>query len=163
MSRLFLAVLALILSIPGGETSPVAVPGNWQPVKDRTYVGTALYGYMNGGSDEYYGYGFQCLRVLTLSSDGHGYTVEIFRMDTPENARGIYLQHTFKPLRENALELADCDFLSKYQLQAVCGADYISIIFEDGPGAAPGAGIIMNEYLSLLRPEASGEESVPHQ
>jgi len=163
MSRFLITAIALMLSLSGTETSPVAVPDNWQPSKDRTYIGTALYGYMNGGSDEYYEYGFQCLRVLTISSGGHDYTVELFRMDTPENAQGIYLQHTFKPLRENAMELADYDFLSKYQLQAVCGPDYISIIFEDGPEAAPGAEILMNEYLSLLRAKTSGEESVPHQ
>lgn len=161
MIRLFLTAVFAALSMAQEGESPISIPENWNPVKDRTFVGKALYGYMNGGSDEYYEYGFQCLRVVTLVSGGFEYTVEIFRMDGAENAFGIYSQHTFKPLRTDALPEADHDCLSKYQLQAVKGGDYISIVFENGLEASSGADKILAEYLLFL--QAAGEEGVPHQ
>lgn len=146
---LILAAVIAAQAVIAVETAPPSIPDSWTPAKDKTYAGTALYGYMNGGSDEYYEYGFQCLRVVTLTEGEFEYTVEMFRMDTPENAYGIYSQHTFKPLRTDALPQADHDCLSKYQLQAVKGCDYISIIFENGPEASPGAEMILSQYLSL--------------
>jgi len=148
---LLIAAAAAIIALAQNTCADISIPGCWTPSKDKTYAGTALYGYMNGGSDEYYEYGFQCLRVVTLAVGDFEYTVELFRMDTPENAYGIYSQHTFKPLRTDALPQADHDCLSKYQLQATKGCDYISIIFESGPEASSGAERILAQYLSLLK------------
>jgi len=149
------SLLAAIISMAQADNGGNVIPSDWTPSKDRTFEGTALYGYMNGGSDEYLQYGFQCLRVLTLEADGHEYEVEIFRMDTPENAYGIYSQHVFKPLREDSLPQADHDALSNYQLQAVKGAFYISIVFQEGQAAAASADILLKSLCDCISPDSA--------
>ena len=101
---------------------------------ERTFTGTALYGFMNGGSDLYYEYGFKELISREIIYKGEEFTVDLYTMDTPVNAFGIYSIHTYKCLRADSLGRFDCQ--SKYQLQAVDGNTYVSIVFQSGSSAA---------------------------
>ena len=101
---------------------------------ERVFTGTALYGFMNGGADLYYEYGFKELVSREISYKGEEFTVDIYTMDTPLNAFGIYSIHAHKCLRADTLGRFDC--LSKYQLQAVDGNAYVSIVFQSGSKAA---------------------------
>ena len=101
---------------------------------ERTFAGTALYGFMNGGADLYYEYGFKELVTREVVYNGEEFTVDIYTMDTPLNAFGIYSIHAYKCLRADSLGRFDC--LSKYQLQAVDGNSYVSIVFQSGSNAA---------------------------
>lgn len=133
-----LSALALLLpSHAGGQ----------ELLKERIFEGDALYGFMNGGSDLYFEYGFQKLTVKDLQYEGYKYTMEIYRMDTPRNAFGIYSIHIFKPLRVDSLVPGGFDCLSKYQLQAVSEDEYISIVFNDGEKASMGAEKMLVQYL----------------
>lgn len=98
--------------------------------REREFTGTALYGFMNGGSDLFLEYGFQSLRVIELVYQNEEYTVEIYKMPTPEDAFGIYSLHTFKCLQADSIRYFDC--LSAYQLQAAIGNTYFSIVFPSG-------------------------------
>ncbi|MCD8270786.1 MAG: hypothetical protein LUD46_21765 [Parabacteroides sp.] len=55
-------------------------------------------------------------------------------MPTPEDAFGIYSLHVFKCQRADTLGCIDC--LSPYQLQAVVGNKYVSVVFPSGSAAA---------------------------
>ena len=101
---------------------------------ERTFAGTALYGFMNGGADLYYEYGFKELVSREIIYKGEEFTVDIFTMDTPLDAFGIYSIHAYKCLRADSLGRFDC--LSKYQLQAVDGNSYVSVVFQSGSHAA---------------------------
>ena len=104
---------------------------------ERTFTGTALYGFMNGGADLYYEYGFKELISREIVYNGEEFTVDIFTMETPLDAFGIYSIHAYKCLRADSLGQFDC--LSKYQLQAVDGNSYVSIVFQSGSKAARNA------------------------
>jgi len=101
---------------------------------ERTFSGTALYGFMNGGADLYYEYGFEELVSREIIFKGEEFIVDIYTMDTPLDAFGIYSIHAYKCLRADSLGRFDCQ--SKYQLQAVDGNVYVSIVFQSGSNAA---------------------------
>src|SRR5215469_7216798 len=101
---------------------------------ERTFAGSALYGFMNGGADLYYEYGFKELVSREIVFKGEEFTVDIYTMETPLDAFGIYSIHAYKCLRADSLGRFDCQ--SKYQLQAVDGNDYVSIVFQSGSNAA---------------------------
>ena len=101
---------------------------------ERTFTGTALYGFMNGGADLYYEYGFKELVSREIVYKGEEFTVDIFTMETPLDAFGIYSILVYKCLRADSLGRFDCQ--SKYQLQAVDGNSYVSIVFQSGSNAA---------------------------
>ena len=101
---------------------------------ERTFTGTALYGFMNGGADLYYEYGFKELISREITYKDETFTVDLYTMDTPANSFGIYSIHAYKCLRADSLGRFDCQ--SKYQLQAVDGNTYVSIVFQSGSYAA---------------------------
>jgi len=101
---------------------------------ERVFTGTALYGFMNGGADLYYEYGFKELVSSEISYKGEQFTVDVYTMNTPLDAFGIYSINVFRCLRADSLGRFDC--LSKYQLQAVDGNAYVSIVFQSGSNAA---------------------------
>jgi len=127
MKRLFITAFLSVFCIKTGF-SQIEVK------KERTFTGTALYGFMNGGADMYYEYGFKELISSEIIYKGEEFTVDVYTMDTPLNAFGIYSIHAYKCLRADSLGRFDC--LSKYQLQAVDGNNYVSIVFQSGNHAA---------------------------
>lgn len=116
-------------------------------INERNYEGEALYGYMNGGSDLFLEYGFKKLTVKNIIYNNFSYSMEIFQMDTPVDAFGIYSIHLFKPLKVDYLIKGGFVCLSKYQLQCAYGNEYISIVFNDGEVAASGAETIMTRFV----------------
>jgi len=102
--------------------------------KERTFTGAALYGFMNGGADLYYEYGFKELISREVIFKAEEFTVDVYTMETPLDAFGIYSIHAYKCLRADSLGRFDCQ--SKYQLQAVDGNNYVSIVFQSGSQAA---------------------------
>lgn len=123
----------------------------------RDFKGTALYGYMNGGSDLYYEYGFENLKVTDLNFTFPGeegtpvtekYTVELYKTATPAGAFGLYSVHVNKYLQRDVYGL-DC--ITRYQLQA-CFADiYLSIVFENPTEQArKGAMLLYRNYRDSL-------------
>lgn len=121
--------------------------------RERVFVGKALYGFMNGGSDLYYEYGFEKLTAREVTYMGEEFTVDVYQMATPEDAFGIYSILVFKCLRADSLGSFDCQ--SKYQLQVVYGNEYISVVFSSGSAKAKKAAD------QLMRLYASKVESIP--
>ena len=127
MKKYLITIVLLIFCISAGF-SQIEVK------RERTFTGAALYGFMNGGADLYYEYGFKELISREIIYKGEEFTVDIYTMDTPLNAFGIYSIHAYKCARADSLGRFDCQ--SKYQLQAVDGNNYVSIVFHSGSNAA---------------------------
>lgn len=102
--------------------------------REREFTGAGLYGFMNGGAEQFLEYGVSKLVARDVVYDGQEYTIEIYDMPTPEDAFGIYSLHVFKCQRADTLGCIDC--LSPYQLQAVVGNKYVSVVFPSGSAAA---------------------------
>ncbi|GEM_PF-870680 len=116
-------------------------------VREREYVGEALYGYINGGSDLYLEYGFRTLKVIDVQYKGNSYVVEVYSMPSPEDAFGIYSQHTFKCSSADSLFLFDCSSARQFQLAQ--GNLYISVVFDPFKGASrEGASAVSGYFLS---------------
>lgn len=144
----YTASLLLLLFIPlllSGQ-SDISVK------RERTYTGSGLYGFMNGGSDLYLEYGFQKLTTRDIEYDGEEYTVDIYEMATPLDAFGIYSLHTFKCQKADTLNYINC--LSAYQYQAVVGKNYISIVFPSGSvKAIKNIDIVFRNYADISQIE----------
>lgn len=128
--------------------------------REREFTGTALYGFMNGGSELFLEYGFRDLKALELTYKGIPFTVEVYRMPSPEDAFGIYSQHTFKCIPADSRFYFDCT--SARQFQAAEGNIYISVVFDPvAPKAVDFAYEIAKYYIKLYGSE--GKTSIPDQ
>ena len=119
--------------------------------REREFTGSGLYGFMNGGAEQFLEYGVSKLVARDVVYEGQEYTVEIYDMPTPEDAFGIYSLHVFRCQRADTLGCIDC--LSPYQLQAVAGNKYVSVVFPSGSAAAKSkADAVIRYYLPIIRP-----------
>lgn len=102
-------------------------PVDVKVLRERTFTGTALYGFMNGGSDLYYEYDFVELKAIDLEYSGEKFSVEIYAMKSPLDAFGIYSIHAFGFHSRDTI--FDYSNFSRYQMQAVAGNYYISVVY----------------------------------
>jgi hypothetical protein len=70
--------------------SSADVPGITEGGRPHCYKGTKLFDYMNGGAELYYEYGFDQACVQRYQTPPGEVTAEIYQMDLPANAYGIY-------------------------------------------------------------------------
>ena len=101
---------------------------------EQTITGTSLYDFLNETADLYNEYGFMELTSSEIVYKGEEFTVNIYTMDSPMNAFGIYSMHANQCMRVDSLGRFDCQ--SKNHLQAVDGNNYVSIEFRSGSAAA---------------------------
>lgn len=64
--------------------------------KPDIYSKQSLWGYMNGGSDLYFEYGFKKLVVQQIKIGNRSYTFRMFEMGSPKEAFGIFSIHRSK-------------------------------------------------------------------
>ena len=116
--------------------------------RERVFTGSGLYGFMNGGAEQFLEYGVSKLTARDVVYEGQEYTIEIYEMPTPEDAFGIYSLHVFRCQRADTLDCIDC--LSPYQLQAVAGDKYVSVVFPSGSAAAKSkVDELIRQYLPM--------------
>ena len=96
----------------------------------RSFMGTALYGYINGGADLYLEYGFKSAQMTEISYRGGSYRITVYEMLDKEAAFGIFSVSRFKCI--SAPMLPDYTCQTKYHLQICRGHYYISIISTRG-------------------------------
>lgn len=102
--------------------------------RERTFTGDGLYGYMDGGADQYLEYGVSRLISRDVVFKGEEYTIDVYDFPSPEDAFGIYSLHIFKCMNADSNGCVDC--LSAYQFQAIAGCKYVSIVFPSGSDSA---------------------------
>ncbi len=116
--------------------------------RERVFTASGLYGFMNGGADQFLEYGVQKLTVRDVVYNNETYIVEVYEMPSATDAFGIYSLHTFKCQRADTLGCIDC--LSPYQLQAVSGNKYISVVFPSGSHTAKdGVDQLLRQYVNM--------------
>ncbi len=134
-----IAVLALLLlggtvALADGDPG-LLPPGGFLGVWDRSettrfYPGAELYGHIDGGAELFLEFGFD---VLTLQRYRHGeddLVLEIYRMDDPVAALGVYLMKCGR-------ETPDAGFrerhtVGRYQLAFVKGRYYVLVTLVQG-------------------------------
>ena len=96
----------------------------------KTFNGSALFGYIDGGAELYLEYGFSLVSVTEIEYMRGKYKTEIYKMNGPEEAFGIFSVSKYRCLNMPALSEFTCR--TKYQLQICKGPYYISIINTSG-------------------------------
>jgi hypothetical protein len=96
----------------------------------RTFSGESLYGYINGGADLYLEYGFDGLEVTEFSIKKNRYKAEVWKMNDPLAAYGVFSVSRFKCGSRPEFSAFSC--LNRYQLQVVCGPYYLNITNQSG-------------------------------
>lgn len=132
--------LSLFISVTGFAQQPVTFPAiDKTDFPDavfeapKTYTGASLYGYMDGGADLYLEYGLSAARIDEVTLAGGKYTIEIFRMNSPEEAFGIYSVSRYQCKSAPPFTPFTCH--TPYQLQIVAGPFYVNIINSTGKSA----------------------------
>ncbi|MDL2265545.1 hypothetical protein LJC57_08795 [Parabacteroides sp. OttesenSCG-928-G07] len=144
-----------MISLLGLLFVSVAFAQDIEVKRERNFTGSGLYGFMNGGADQFVEYDVTSLVVRDVVYKGEDFTVEIYQMPTPEDAYGIYSIHVFRCQRADSNECIDC--LSPYQLQGVVGNRYYSVVFPSGSSAAQQAA---TELIRHYLPEEEGTYSI---
>lgn len=120
----------------------------------RTFNGSSLYGYIDGGADLYLEYGFTGAWVNKVIWQGGKFTLELYKMNSPEDAFGIYSVSRYRCRSTPALTPFTCQ--TKYQLQIVAGPYYISIINSSGTPADSASSLAIGQALvSKISEEAA--------
>lgn len=86
---IFLAAAAFLKAAEFPALQNGELPG-LQIVDSQEYRGSQLYGYINGGSELYYEYGFESVLVQTIRIAKSEYQAEYYRMTNPTAAFGIF-------------------------------------------------------------------------
>jgi hypothetical protein len=96
----------------------------------KTYSGSSLFGYIDGGAELYLEYGFSSVSVTEINYMNGNYKTEVFKMNGPEEAFGIFSVSKFRC--QDMPSLSEFTCRTKYQLQFCKGPYYISIINRTG-------------------------------
>ncbi len=119
---------SLLLAIPvaAAETAPAApCPELAAAGAELTFNRHGLYGRIDGGAELFFEFGFQELTVRRFGAGKRVVELEIYRMDCPAAALGIYLT---KCGRENpAADLGARHTVNLFQLLAVKGDRYFQV------------------------------------
>jgi hypothetical protein len=137
----FKSLLVVLILVPGFSSCFSQLPQDFPLVSksdmpegkfsaSRTFNGTALFGYIDGGAELYLEYGFSVVSVTEIEYMQGRYKTEIYRMNGPEEAFGIFSVSKYRCLDMPSLSEFTCR--TKYQLQFCKGQYYVSIINSTG-------------------------------
>jgi hypothetical protein len=123
----------LLLGSCGGPrvAAPDAMPGDnvvgdWRRDGDRlVFRGAELYGHINGGAEVFLELGFDRLEVQRFSSELGELAVELYQMNDPVAALGIYLAKCGTERADPSL--SERHTVGPTQLQMVHGEVYLSV------------------------------------
>mgnify|MGYP001264817157 CR=1 FL=1 len=101
-----------------------------QIIRTEQYDHNSLWGYIDGGADLYLEYGFSKVTAQEVLIDSFHFKVDIYEMNSPEAAFGIFSVSHKKCPGSDSLAQFVCS--SPHHLQCVSGNFYISIINDNG-------------------------------
>ena len=91
----------------------------------REFRGDDLFNHINGGAELFHEYGFETLFVQRYSNQGDELTLELYRMESPKSAFGIYLVKAGQETPSPGLPVRNT--INNMQLTAVKGVFFIRI------------------------------------
>jgi hypothetical protein len=133
--------------------------GKFQP--SRIFAGTALFGYIDGGAELYLEYGFSSVWISEIGFMGGKYKTEIYEMNGPEAAFGIFSVSRYKCKSMPPVSPFTCQ--TRYQLQISTGPFYISIINGSGSKSDSIASLRIGEAIvhKINKPAANLSSFLP--
>lgn len=98
--------------------------------KSLLFSANNLYGHINGGAELLLEFGFDSLRVQHLRKGEREFTIEQYRMTSPEAALGIYLSSAGKETRLKGIEARHTG--SAFQITALKGRTLLHLLNPKG-------------------------------
>lgn len=168
MSRRFrLLILLSLAALPAPALQQPEVPllsaGEIPGLEIRNlqqFAGKALYGYIDGGADLYYEYGFDRLAVQEVLLNDEAYYVEVYRMSDPAGALGIFSVSRGDCAPEDSLTRFSC--FSPYAVQWALSSYFVRIANGSGSPAAQAGGLQLARALARkIRPSTAEIPRIP--
>jgi hypothetical protein len=154
---LFMLMPVMVLAQPivplTFETFPDATVGNMS-----TYDISSILEY-NDGAGVFIEFGFKSLMVQEIAWEKAKIKVEVYLMESPEAAFGIYSISVLKCLQRDTLTPCDCNGI--FQYQTAYGNLYISITSETGSDAARARYLPVARAIMQLNPQQNFTFPVP--
>jgi hypothetical protein len=101
------------------------IPGWITSGKTLRFIGSDLFNYINGGAELFHEFGYKELQVQGYRHGENEIVLEVYQMESPEAALGIYLM---KCGQENAVEKINArNSGNKYQFTIVKGSYFILV------------------------------------
>ncbi len=138
------------------KTDPV---NGWEVISTRTYDGSGLWGYIDGGADLYLEYGFDRVYLQELMVNEHRFKIETFCMSDRLAAFGIFSVNRFRCLFNDTLTMFHC--ISTYQILAALDRYYLIISDQEGTPIATQIGISMLKVISGMIPNEAFQVPEP--
>lgn len=111
-------------------TLPAAAPG--EGITERTLTGPELYGHIDGGAEIFFEFGFRDLTIRDVARGEKELTTEIYRMESPEGALGVYLLKRGVERPDRSLDARNT--VNRYQVTAVRGNVFVQVNNFSGDG-----------------------------
>ena len=153
MSRRFRALLLALALFPGFAAAqtdmpllvPEEIPG-LEIRRSQSFAGKALYGHIDGGADLYHEYGFERLSVQELWLNDVAYFTEVYRMNDPGGAFGIFSVSHGECSPGDSLPVSSC--VSPYAIQWAQSRYFVRVASESGSPGARAGGLRLARKLS---------------
>jgi hypothetical protein len=125
--------------------------GGWKKIGNlRIFKQADLYGYIDGGAELFFEYGFEQLTQQKYASGGVELTLDLYRMTDPVAATGIYLMRCGTETRNPGF--AERHTVSRYQLMFERDRYYV-VLSNSAPGAKLVPGLLkFGAFLSSKMP-----------
>ena len=149
MLVLQIILISVVDILPQNRIHP---PGcEWQEVEHKSYGPGDLFNYINGGAELFLEFGFVMLDVRIYRRNESEISLNIYRMELPESALGIYL---YKCGSETPIKgISDRNSGGPYQISAVREKFFIQVNNFDGNKANIPAMIKAIENATANMPE----------
>lgn len=124
---IFLIIFLIGQTVAAKDVLPESgfVPGWIKDGKIRQFFQNDLYGHINGGAELFLEFGFEKLSVQHYTKDDAELILDIYQMENPLAALGIYLQKAGK--EKPAAEIEARNTGNRFQLLAVKSGYYIQV------------------------------------
>lgn len=150
-----LIVTIVIVIIPFIQTtfcSNIKLPDNnfiqgWQKSGiQQTYYKNDLYGHINGGAELFLEFGFDSLLVQDYNNHDAELSLEVYCMDNPEAALGIYLMKCGQETPSSKINTRNST--NKFQIIAVKSNLYIQLNnFKSNENSGKAMSVLLNSFL----------------
>ncbi|MEZ5357530.1 MAG: DUF6599 family protein [Candidatus Zixiibacteriota bacterium] len=157
-SLAILCVITLVQCSGGKEKTGIAAllpdsvdPGGWEATDTvQVFVGQNLYELINGGAEIYHEYGFKQVAACEYSNGEKSIMVEVFEMEDPRSAYGMY---TFKTGKNGKGALiGDEAMLSDYYLNFRKGSYIVTLTGYDSDMATlQGLNALANDIADRIK------------
>jgi hypothetical protein len=147
------AVCLLAASLAAGQEIPLPpdgfAPGWTKAGPPESFAGAGLFNYIDGGAELFIEFGFDRLTIQDYDNQFLELTLEVYRMDSPEAALGVYL---LKIGREAPVKgVPGRNTGDRFQITALRDVWFVHVNNADGlPDAVPAMADLARKLLSAL-------------